>query len=566
MPHKPELPLINERNSSNEAILSKPPSYLVQLHPHTDEAGDPYYIGTAYDEEPSEAAREWQIKDNISRPYLEYVKKVSSIRPDLRYLADWMEVATAPPKWRFIKLDSANRARRAALTLVCMLDFREGVLGRKVRVDDISALHSLLYGAGNDHDNVGVRLFVVEDLSRDVVEAFGARFGIDPSFFRAHISDYLWYNTRDKWYEIPDLQIDARRRSFLSIRYTRPLYYLSDASYEAARLQSGSFNVLRRIVRDHNEKPRLDADGSKVGMARSKTSLWIRPNKPNQSGILGILLVDPTTRDGFPLWGGHRAFSECPEFGSPAVSTLGAPKDSIYEEVIFWTSKFGEKYLDAVKSDPTTLAVPALRMVIAEWLNLAGYVTTRLTQIDWELERKDYRFHSDGIDSALRRLHYWRRHLPAYASMIDAAIDRLFADAPTQSTDHTFISQRSTLGLLHDFKAVKDQVEALQERVDRIVAVATATISIEENRRSLDQNELTIAQNRSLTRLTNLATVLIPMSFVGTFFSMTPDVASLSQTYWIFFIIAVPLTAITLVMGDYLGSRQMLKRLAAQWL
>lgn len=46
-----------------------------------------------------------------------------------------------------------------------------------------------------ENESVRTRLFVVEDLSRNVIEALGNHFKIDPSFFREHIVDYAWYNT-----------------------------------------------------------------------------------------------------------------------------------------------------------------------------------------------------------------------------------------------------------------------------------------------------------------------------------------------------------------------------------
>lgn len=42
--------------------------------------------------------------------------------------------------------------------------------------------------------SVKFRLFVVEDLSRDVIETLGSRYDVDPSFFREHLVDYIWYN------------------------------------------------------------------------------------------------------------------------------------------------------------------------------------------------------------------------------------------------------------------------------------------------------------------------------------------------------------------------------------
>ena len=42
----------------------------------------------------------------------------------------------------------------------------------------------------NNLKNIQLRLYVVEDLSKDVIEVLGSGLGIEPSFFRAHIVDY----------------------------------------------------------------------------------------------------------------------------------------------------------------------------------------------------------------------------------------------------------------------------------------------------------------------------------------------------------------------------------------
>lgn len=47
---------------------------------------------------------------------------------------------------------------------------------------------------GLDDGSVKFRLWVVEDLSREVIETLGHHYDIDPSFFREHILDYVWYN------------------------------------------------------------------------------------------------------------------------------------------------------------------------------------------------------------------------------------------------------------------------------------------------------------------------------------------------------------------------------------
>lgn len=82
-----------------------------------------------------------------------------------------------------------------ARTNVCLLEYpRDGPGVEEKRFDDIDELKDCLAEMG-ENDHVKTRLFVVEDLSRDVIEALGSHFNVDPSFFREHIVDYAWYNT-----------------------------------------------------------------------------------------------------------------------------------------------------------------------------------------------------------------------------------------------------------------------------------------------------------------------------------------------------------------------------------
>lgn len=80
-------------------------------------------------------------------------------------------------------------------TEVCLLEYpKDGPGVEEKRCRDTEELKDCLKGLG-ENESVKTRLFVVEDLSRNVIEALGSHFKIDPSFFREHIVDYAWYNT-----------------------------------------------------------------------------------------------------------------------------------------------------------------------------------------------------------------------------------------------------------------------------------------------------------------------------------------------------------------------------------
>ena len=69
-----------------------------------------------------------------------------------------------------------------------------------------------------------------------------------------------------------------------------PKYFQSQESIETAVSQLGNYNVLRRMEQEFSWKVRelRKIKGSSVGVIRSKASIWVRKNKPGESGTLGI--------------------------------------------------------------------------------------------------------------------------------------------------------------------------------------------------------------------------------------------------------------------------------------
>ncbi|KAG9240821.1 hypothetical protein BJ878DRAFT_264603 [Calycina marina] len=451
-----------------------------------------------------------------------------------------MEVGTFPYKWKFLcQNDIDDRAKR---TRIAILDLHSGKAPTRIDLQTSDSLTRLLSDPGFNHNPVHSRIFVVEDLSRDVIEALGSQYDIDPLFFRRHILDFLWYNTRDPWTELPNLAHITQEKNYFNIRYMVPKYFQSQESVEAAVEQLGGYNVLRRLEQELSWKVRKlrNIKGSSVGVLRSKTSLWIRKNKPDESGTLAILVVDPTLPEGHPLWGGPRYLEPCPSMHAPVPSPL--PSNSHFEAVIHCSLAIPASELALVPDTPHILGTPMLALVAAEWITIVTYITTTLTKIEYELENAQYRDSSTGLTGALDRLHPLRRLMPVYRNMISETMTGILN--PAHPLNATIGIEVSPVTKLHgDFNSILDAMDSLQVRTQNIISLATTIISIEENQRAMQMNV-------NLVRVTYLAVIFVPMAFVSSFFSMTPDLKSIEQTVWIYFAVAIPLTILCVAAAD----------------
>ncbi|PPJ56794.1 hypothetical protein CBER1_05975 [Cercospora berteroae] len=541
------------------AVRDKIEKFKDAIQPHTDEGGDAHYIGDAYAEVDSDCAREWS-EGQLKGPYLKYVEAISKKLKHLEYLSLWMLVGCAPPKWRFIKNEKKSREERIRRTKVCVIDYKGSANPVREEYTDTPKLKEFLNLQAPPHGEPDVRLVIVEDLSRDLVDMLGEHYDIDPLFFLSHIGDYLFHNTRDRWCELPDLDVDTRNRSHSTISYLRARYYRSEKEFVDAEKQSGSFNVLRRLDGDRSrqslQRSLLDKPDASVTLTRAKSSLWIKPRAAGEP-VVAVLLVDPTVEPGNPIWGGYRPFETTPTMkqwnqGGKAAPDA-PPRTSLFDDVVYWSCKLTPDDLQLVKEDPKYIALPMYKLVIADWLVVLKYMTTMFGLIEWSFAKPHWGSSPGDIDELLKKIAPWRRNVPYYQGMVDDTIARLFPaiavaypTAPANLVVPAPDISKGIYSLWSDFKNIKHQLDEHKRRIQSIQTMATNAINTEEARRA-------VKQNRNLARLSFLATFFIPLNFTSSFLSMSPDFPTASNytTIWLFFALGIPITILAFIIVDW---------------
>jgi hypothetical protein len=282
---------------------------------------------------------------------------------------------------------------------------------------------------------------------------------------------------------------------------------------------------------------------------------------PSFFSSIGILLLDPTIQEGYPLWRGYRNWEATPpvEVNPPLTRRPpeGPQQKTFFDDFIFWACRPQAFAHSATADSSSATHVPVqalLHLICAEWLTIADYIKTRLNQIDWEIAYPEHFLYSDKsdnqIDTALKKLHMWRRLVPLYREMLNETLLRVFrfpcssqvaisnndnggngTDAPNNQGDQD--DRGSISSYKRDFRLALSSMEEYQERIDRLTLVVTAVINIADARRGY-------SDNKNLGRLTWLATLFIPLSFIATMLSMQPDVTMLADTVQYWAIAAIP--------------------------
>ncbi|KAI1011911.1 hypothetical protein LB503_004477 [Fusarium chuoi] len=491
-------------------------------------------------------------------PYLKYVEGLLKRWPQLELLHDFMEVGTVPTRWCIFPGEDKGKNEQRRYTYHTAIDQRRKEQEDRARKMNVASLRFKDDGQAeqNPTDNLhrpedlrraikiakkpesGVKfsLFIVEDLSRDVIETLGSELAIDPRFFRAHITDYVWNNIRDRWREPSILQVDAKGQTWFQLRLIRSRYFEDQSQLAKAKEQVNEFNVMRRLDADKNQifwdkdpdptiwerlagkssqdKGRVDA---KVGHMRSRATFWLNPES-----TIGVLLLEPTPEAGYPLWRGYPNWDQLPAFG-----TADAPPDTMrdlqippslrskdagnpmswFEDYVFWAQKTTNfaKLTDGVNQQLSIPIQCLLHLVCGEWLTFADYLNARLNQIDWGIANPSFFPESGGTDhqkQSLRKLHFWRRWVPQARDMLQATMSQVMDDKDKE-VDKSFKLYQD------DLEIIKKRLEDYETRIDRLSTVVNSTIS------------LTDASNTS--KLTILASFFIPPSLVAALLSMNMD-------------------------------------------
>ncbi|KAI1335010.1 hypothetical protein F5Y15DRAFT_409325 [Xylariaceae sp. FL0016] len=524
---------------------------LIPVSTKAPVVGDAYYVGSIYQHQHATASDE---KDG---PYLRYIKLLSKRWPRLKYLADFVDAGTAPKKAvNLVHSDVFERQRRVKVAVV---DFSQPqAIAHRVCVNGAELQEELgvAQTARAPEELRCNRLFIVEDLSSTTIELLGSMLDIDPAFFRGHLEDHTWFNIKDEWVEMPELQSQAAGKLFTSLRYMEPRFFEDSDESQRAIDQTGEWNVIRRIDFEGQVKSGANAwwedSPHQVGLLRRKVSIW---SKKDENGWKGVILVDPSLADGLPLWNGYGRLDSPPSMSHIDEATHPETSPALLHMLVSRVQSLSKEEHGKLQEDPEYVVSQIYPLVLGEILVTLQYTFTGLFQIEWHLDSERHR-KAEDIEVSLNMLHKWQRRLPFYVSWIQDAIMALEARyslnpmamtaSPAQNTHNTAsLTNTWQEDLRGDLMGLLGRLRTLQGRADKIMEMAVSILSVEESKKAIEES-------RNVSRVSYLAFVFVPMTFVTGFLSMNDEVHSRNPiVYCVLFGVGVPLSVFAFILAVY---------------
>ncbi|UKZ93130.1 uncharacterized protein TrAFT101_008054 [Trichoderma asperellum] len=438
------------------------------------------------------------------------------------------------------------------------------------------------------------QILIVEDISPEEIEILGGALELDPCFFASYISR-TWRNLKAQDPQACTLPSRERRQGFV------PLYY--HRTIVAHGLEPHTAQLLRTCNHPRKLFVLSPVKGQRLGLAQHAcvVSSMVRAD----GRWIGIILADPPFRSRndyvalrsrspvptnlsiTPFLGGCEDFqynaavhaSSFTQPLNPDIDTDGIDyprtksdrRGMLDELVYYWTASGPPAGIFEASGPPSlhALAYLPLRIVAAEWVNYITLVDFSAKEYEWNgsdndapgrgtrdatavASRTDWKAKVDALDARLRALQAWRRRV--MSSMRKMRQVARFLDSPVPGVDGACCNGTSDRHFDHgaanawaalrsDYMSLATEITEHGARLESMLAVVASGMALLEGRRAL-------AEAANITRLTVLAFVFLPLTFVAGLFSIGgSDVyAPGGSHFWVYWAVALPLTLIVMLM------------------
>ncbi|KFY82568.1 hypothetical protein V500_10459 [Pseudogymnoascus sp. VKM F-4518 (FW-2643)] len=443
-----------------------------------------------------------------SMPYVDLVERLSvSGHTELRYLRNELRRAQGT--------SHAERSRASVLELSTERPVHKPFHNS---IDLENYLSRSVQGPQN-------RLYVLEDISTNYVEAFSLHFSIEPSFWARHLRTTNWETstTAGKVTPLPSMNKGGHVWSLVYLEAT----YLEGPSF-------GKFHCPTALFADTN----LYRQVNMIQPGRFYDAL-ILVDPPIGANIyvhnaMGSSPIPLSIDVQWPYQGGYTDFNTLNY--KTTTSYNDPPRTSLYDDLIYYHLQ--DQAIRPTKVEEAPLLLK--RILAGHWMTSVAYIETSVSILEIAVAQSRENNSDDGastppyrglkwLEEQLFHIYGWKRKVSRYldwsaCNLLELNISEAdYVDLESEEKDWVFIKYR---------------LDLYEKRSRDVVSSAVGLLSLVESHKSVEEAE-------SARIIAILGTIYLPISLTAGILSMGGNFIPGAGKFWVFPVVAVPLTLLS---------------------
>jgi hypothetical protein len=285
--------------------------------------------------------------------------------------------------------------------------------------------------------------------------------------------------------------------------------------------------------------------------------------EPTEKYLDGITGWDLTSH---PFQGGFADYDDTPRYTTSTSNnpSINLNRNSMLDAVsLYWEKGYPPAFNTA---DPTLLSLcyHPLKIVASEWMTYLEVMFHAIKKYEYSPDKLKGK---DSIEKEVQKMHgdlksvqaWCRRSEQSYAK-VKAVVEFLESlnhtatvpdkDEPASSSASSSTGKSSAApdseiksALLMDFQYIAGKMAVYGRTLEHSVTIVTSLIQIADNR-------LSFAETLNVNRLTNIALIFVPLSYVSGLFAMSDKVAPSREVIWVYITVALPILLIVLFLSQ----------------
>lgn len=201
--------------------------------------------------------------------------------------------------------------------------------------------------------------------------------------------------------------------------------------------------------------------------------------------------------------------------------------------------------LSAARADSFLFIGDLYRLIASNWIVINEYVNREMATIEYKLEKEEPSFRD--LEVYLKDLYIYRRRCTKYHELISEARDQCYSRGQASwSRSSSSIAIEHAKDMEADYSYLLSRTEGTAQRTEKNINLLTSLVAIGAGKQGLDESH-------SVSRLNLLAIIFLPFSTIATILGMQGNYAPGAGQFWLFWAVAVPLTAGIFVMSALHG-------------